>query len=210
VASSPSKKAEARKLRSEGWTQARIAERFGVSPRTVRTWLAPQATDEQVAQALHAVPLEPPIDISGGPDSGYRDADVPPTRPVDGTVFVPPTEGGDVLNYKDLEEYIAGAYRMGAKLSGDMILIDVVNVHANEAARAWAEWIRSEPKVAAWLQRMMIGTPAGKLIYIHVSMGVGYVFAKSAAAELQRRRAADESADATADVAFDGAAASAA
>ncbi len=184
--------ARIRTLEAQGMSRNGIARELKISRDAVRKYGDGDGTQRP---PLRAVTVTPPgtADSDDGP---VREADSAPRRPAEGTVFVPAADDGSTLNYGDVQQYISGIYRMGAKLSGDEILMDVVNVHADEAAAAWADWIQSEPKVAAFLQKMMVGTPAGKLVYVHVSMGVGYAFARAAVADIRRRaESADEPAD---------------
>ena len=81
------------------------------------------------------------------------------------------------------------------------MLAEVIQAHAAPAGQAWAHWIESEPKVAALIQRMMIGTPLGEVIGVHVGIVFSYTLARSAA-----RAVAADVADRTSDteVAQDG------
>lgn len=189
-------------LSEAGRTTSQIANELGVPYRTVYAWIVEDRLptfdsdnyDEPVARAT---PIEPPPFTND--DEPQRAHDMPPQRPADGRSAPPPPPSAvDALDYGQVRQYIAGMYRLAGNVVSphDPILPGVVDAHADAAADAWVAWIRSEPRVEAFLQKMMVGTPAGQLIYVHVSMGVGYFFARAAAADLQQRL--DNDADGTA------------
>lgn len=191
---SPEDVKRALNLADQGKEVSEIARELDIPYATIYDWVKrsrDKAEDSVRPLHVRAVPMTPPTEDTGS----ERQAEMPPTRPAEGRVTpFPTTTEEQPLNYKEIEGYISGIYRMSVKIvaPNDFIAQEVVNTHADEAAAAWAEWIKSEPKVAAFLQKMMVGTPAGKLIYVHVSMGVGYFFARAAAEDLQRRLSDDD------------------
>ena len=76
----------------------------------------------------------------------------------------------------------------------DPLLADVIDEHAAQAGAAWAHWIESEPKVAALLQRLMIGTPLGEVIGVHVAIVFTYTVARAAYRDAARERTEGEAA----------------
>ncbi len=108
-----------------------------------------------------------------------------------------------VIDYATVAGYVEGAYKLTAQMAvrpADPLLADVIDEHAAQAGIAWAHWIESEPKVAALLQRLMIGTPLGEVIGVHVAIIFSYTVARSA-----YRAAAERAASAGEAVAADGA-----
>lgn len=97
------------------------------------------------------------------------------------------------IDYSEVEGLISAAYKGAAAVVAerDPPLSSMIESHADEAARAWAEWIRSNPKAAAFLERMMVGTPFGKVISVHLGIGVGYYFARREYVAELRRQAAE-------------------
>jgi len=124
-----------------------------------------------------------PVDDEAGSTS-YRDHDVPPTPPQDAPQAPPDLAQ---INYGQVAGYIEGAYVLAAKMlvePADRVAAECITVHAGQAGVAWAKWIESEPKVAALLQRMMIGTPIGEVIGVHVAIVFAYVLARRASDQL--------------------------
>lgn len=177
----------ARVMHEEGLSVKQTSERLGVPASTVHSWF----------KRLEVAAPEP---AAGGDDervlssSAVPPAPAPPTREKEHAPRRPP--GGKVqqvdLDYAQVQEMIEGAYLLAGQTvsANDPALAMAINEHAAKAGLAWSHWIRSEPKVAALLQRLMIGTPLGEVIGVHVSIVFAYVLARGAQAELARERAA--------------------
>lgn len=188
-------RAEARRLkREEGLSNRKIGDKLGIGRRTIDGWLTDEpAAGEQPPPAEQVVARAEDV---GGP-SGHPTAGVPPTepprrsartprKPEGGRVQAPPA-GPAQLDFKAIQTYIEGAYKLGGKVAferGDTLLAAVIDEHATPAARAWVRYIESEPKVAELLRKLMVGTPAGEVIAIHVSIVFSYVLARTAAEQL--------------------------
>lgn len=171
-------KQQAKALRAQGKTYREISQALGGIPvGTVSSWFREQQ------QPHEAVVVSPPED-SETEDflTGLRLDDAAPQMPSDGRLA--PLE----LNYGSIADSIESCYKIGGKLvsKSDPLLGQVLDEHAAKAGEAWAAWIRSEPKVAAFLQRFALGTPLGEVIGVHVSMVVAYVFTRSAIREAAR------------------------
>lgn len=136
-----------------------------------------------------AKPEPEPVPVEEGEMPSGREHDVPPARPDGGRVESPPVS----LNYAALREHIEAGYTMvGAFLeNSDPPLGMAVKGNAKKAGEAWAAWIQSEPKVAALLEKMMIATPLGEVIGVHISIGIGYYIGRRAYADAMEQRAAD-------------------
>ena len=135
-------------------------------------------------------------------DGAFREWDSTPTPPSD-ALYVQPVR----IDYSKVQGYIEGAYKLAAEYAikdSDPILADCIYTHAEQAGEAWAKWIESEPRVAALIQRLMIGTPLGEVIGVHVTIVFAYVLARSAAARIAAAAAAETSGQSEASV--DGAA----
>lgn len=180
-------KQQARSLRQQGLTQREISERLGGVPiGTVWSWVKETPQGER----REAVVMTPPgEDDSGATPEPGRAEEMPP-RPPPGARVVSPQPSD--LDYASLEGHIAGLYKLAAKgvESGDPALCMAIDRHADQAGHAWVVWIRSEPRVAELLRRLMIGTPLGEVIGVHVSIVFAYIFARDAV----RRMAAAEAA----------------
>lgn len=102
------------------------------------------------------------------------------------------------IDYASVAGYVEGAYKLTAQMAirpADPVLADVIEEHAAQAGLAWAHWIESEPKVAALLQRLMIGTPLGEVIGVHVAIVFTYTVARSAYRDAARAAAEQAAAD---------------
>lgn len=178
-------------LEQEGISQNELSRRLDGLEGTSRAAIQRMAkAGEEVPQAwldeLYGRPPDQPAGEQQEPveSSSARDSDRPPRRPASGRV-----QRVDSLNYRQLQDYIAGGYKLAGQTirASDPVLASIVDGHADRAGAAWAAWIESEPKVAAMLQRLMIGTPMGEVIGVHISIAFAYVLARGA----QRQIAAD-------------------
>ncbi len=179
-----------------GITTAELVKRVGVkdvgslSRVTPRAWYAklgiaePGTLDDELDKILGREQERPPQ----APPGATRVKEPPPA----------PTDlglGGELgsLDYSEIEGLIATVYKGAAGIveNTDPPLAMMIASHADEAAQAWAEWIRSNPKAAAFLQRMMVGTPMGKVISVHLGIGVGYYFARREYIAAIEQQAAD-------------------
>lgn len=175
-----------------------LADRLGMRPNAVNLHidraLPPRwekiLTGEIAPGPAKAKPKpEPePIPVNEGDIPEGREHDVPPSRPEGGRVETPPV----ALNYAALREHIEAGYTMvGAFVANsDPPLGEAIRGNAKKAGEAWAAWIQSEPKIAALLEKMMIATPLGEVIGVHISIGIGYYIGRRAYADAMEQRAA--------------------
>lgn len=172
-------------LKQEGHSNTKIADLLGVGRRTIDNWLA-QEGGSSPAPGGGGLPDGETPQVDGEPTT--RRAEKRPTPP-SGARVVPTSapEGAAQLDYRAIQGYVEGAYKIAAKVSrerGDKVLADVIDEHASPAARAWARWVESEPRVAELLRKLLVGTPAGEVIAVHVSIVFSYTLARGAAARL--------------------------
>lgn len=187
-----------RELKAEGLSNRAVADKLMIGRRTVDKWVA-----EDSAAAGDQPPPAPAAEREGAaggsgaaagpaPRPG-RKHEQPPRKPPGGKVAQPPA-GPPALDYSAVGGYIEGAYKLGAKVAverGDRILGDVIDEHASAAARAWVRWIQSEPRVEEMLRKLLVGTPVGEVIAIHVSIVFSYTLARTAAEQLAAAEAAE-------------------
>lgn len=132
----------------------------------------------------------------GGEPDGGRAEETAPKPPPGARIVEPEPSPIEGVDFTALAGYIEGAYKLGAAaVAGtDPALSAAVDSHAAQAGQAWAHWVESEPKVAALIQRMMIGTPLGEVIAVHVGIGFAYFLSRSAIERARReeRAAAEE------------------
>lgn len=101
-----------------------------------------------------------------------------------------PVVGPQRIKLTTVEGYIQQMYGGAAFLArsrGDDIAADVIERYSPEFAEAWINYIQSDPRVMQYLEKMMIGTPLGNLIGVHVIAIGSYVFARAAAREITAR-----------------------
>lgn len=185
-----------RELRDRyGVTSEELAELVGVEPdRIVRNpskkvnmaW-----TETLVAAGLdpQAEAETPEPELDGEPPAGIG-ADRPPRAPDDARIHVHVPPRAPSFDSSLLADHIEGIYRVAAHAVGtsDPSLEAAIAEHAAKAGVAWARWVESEPKVQALLARLMVGTPMGEVIGVHVSIVFAYVVARS----VERERIARE------------------
>lgn len=138
---------------------------------------------------------------AGAEEDVKRVWEQPPAPPEDAPRWEPVH-----IDYSQVAGYIEGAYRLAARIAVeqyDPLLAGAIDERAADAGRAWAHWIESEPRVAALLQRLMIGTPLGEVIGVHAAIIFAYVLARSAAREVAAAAAPSAAAGAAADAAPD-------
>lgn len=202
----PEVRERARVLKDEGRSNRAVADQLGIGRRTIDTWF-PSSGSEDVQPPSFGDPAGQGGEEGGAPGAGdghrtgtgeqppsqpRRAHERAPRKPPGGKVGAAPRPAGEVqLDFNAIKSYIEGAYKLGGKVAaerGDVLLGAVIDEHATAAARAWVRWIESEPKVAEMLRKLMVGTPAGEVIAIHVSIVFSYTLARGAA----ERIAADE------------------
>ena len=166
----------------------------GIPVGTISSWERDRLAAQPPPQAVRLVPppdAEEDVATDDGEQLG-RAHELPPQRPPDGRIQ--PVD----LNYREISDYIEAFYSLAGRLAqeSDEAMGIAVQQHAAKAGEAWSHWIQSEPKVAAFLQKLMIGTPMGEVIGVHVSIIVAYFLSRGivrAAAE-ERARAAEDGA----------------
>lgn len=123
-----------------------------------------------------------------------REHEEAPQPPPGAPVFDAPPSPTAGLDLSAFAGYVEGAYKLGAYTIRDTepLLAKAIEDHATQAGEAWAKWVESEPRVKALLERMMVGTPLGEVIAVHVGIGFSYFLARSAQAralaDLQREQ----------------------
>jgi hypothetical protein len=183
-------------LERYGLTEDDMAARLGLSAHGIKSYRTREMPPRWLA-TLGSAPVvvdEAPTDDSSpfvdneGQEPRERTAQHTPHRPAGGTVVGPP------LDYSALAGYIEGAYKLGGHTLGvkDPVLGSAIEANAQAAGAAWAKWVRSEPKVAALLQRMMIGTPMGEVIGVHLSIAFAYFLARGAVRDARAAEAEAE------------------
>lgn len=178
-------------LTEHGLTGTALANMLGLQPESVngRRRRGSDMPEHWLRRLGHQGDGAEATDGDGPPeDDGLRHADAPPMAPADAIVFKPAE-----VDYATLAGHIEGAYKLAATYAvTDPILAASLNEHAEKAGQAWAHYIESEPRVAALVQRLMIGTPLGEVIGVHVSIVFAYVLARTAAREIAAQHRAAE------------------
>lgn len=160
-----------------------LADRLGLKASSVIRRV--RAKDEQAEMPLRWLRQLDGAQDEGPPSNGVlmddgRVTETPPSKPAGASVRKP--EQAAVVDMSTVAGYIEGAYTLAAHtIEGtDPALAAAVAGHAKQAGDAWAKWIESEPKVKALLERMMVGTPLGEVIGVHVGIGFAYFMSRSA------------------------------
>jgi hypothetical protein len=168
------------------WTGARLSQELGYTG--AESVNSRRRNGADIPDAWYPKLAELGLNVGGwtpGADeaSEYRESDAAPVAPADAPrQTITPT-----IDYSAVAGYIEGAYRLASQMAvrqSDPLLAAVIDEHAAAAGVAWAHWVESEPKVAALLQRMMIGTPLGEVIGVHVGIVFSYTLARGAAREI--------------------------
>lgn len=199
-------------LELEGIGEAELAARVGVKPDSVgrrvrgsdpmpRKWARALGLelDEDHETRDGAAPREPDGEQGRGAglgDDNGRAHDAPPTRPADARVR--PEPASQLFDASSFASMVASIYgTAGGMVAGsDPFLGQAIVDHADAAGDAWGKWAAANPRVVAWLERMMIGTPAGEVIGVHVAIAFAYFLARSEHSRLIREHAAAEAAEA--------------
>lgn len=119
-----------------------------------------------------------------------RDSDSAPNKPTDGETVVGPQR----IKLATVEGYIQQIYGGAAYIAtqrGDELAADVITRYSPEFSEAWVDYIKSDPRILEYLEKLMIGTPLGNLIGVHVIATGSYVFARVAARQVAAAYAAD-------------------
>lgn len=119
------------------------------------------------------------------PPSEFRQSEEnnDPRMPDDGVEVVGPSR----IRLDTIEGYITQIYGGAAALCtsrGDHLAAEVINNYSPQFAEAWVDYIRSDPRIMEFLERMMIGTPLGNLIGVHAIAVGSYTFARVAAKQV--------------------------
>ena len=166
---------------------------------------------EDIPEAWYPKLKELGYDVDGGSytppptddaEELFRDQ-APPSPPDDARYATPATTK---IDYASVAGHIEGAYKLAAHFAiaqADPLLANIIEEHAQQAGQAWAHYIQSEPRVAALVERMMIGTPLGEVIGVHVGIVFSYTVARasarSIAAQYDAERAAETAESGTAE-----------
>lgn len=123
-------------------------------------------------------------------DNDGRDNEGSPSKPTNADTVVGPQR----IKLSTVEGYISQIYSGAAYLAkqrGDDIAADTINRYSPEFAQAWVNYIESDPRIMAYLEKLMIGTPLGNLIGVHVIAVGSYTFARVAARQISDAFAAE-------------------
>lgn len=109
-----------------------------------------------------------------------------------------PIVGPQKIKLTTVEGYINQIYGGAAYIArnrGDELAADVIDRYKPDFAEAWIEYIKSDPRLLEYLEKLMIGTPLGNLIGVHVIAIGSYAFARAAAAQIATAYADDREAE---------------
>lgn len=124
----------------------------------------------------------------------FRAAESPdPTKPDEAETVIGPQR----IKLTTVEGYIAQIYGGAAYIAenrGDELAADVIRRYTPEFSEAWIEYIKSDPRLLEYLEKMMIGTPIGNLVGVHAIAIGSYVFARAAARQVATAYANDNGA----------------
>lgn len=119
-------------------------------------------------------------------DNLGRESDNDPVRP-DGANHV---VGPKTIKLSTVEDYIGKIYSGAAYIArdkfNDELASDVIIQYSPEFAEAWIEYIKSDPRIMAYLEKMLVGTPLGNLIGVHVIAIGSYTIARIVARDISR------------------------
>lgn len=181
-----------------GLSKQQLAERLGAELGLAEDTIIRKAYSRTVPRHwLAALDLTAPDELDADTvasmrNGNGRESELPPQPPPGARIETPPRPSApDELDFSAISSYIEGAYKLGAHAvrDSDALLADSIEAHAAPAGQAWAKWVESEPKVAALLRRMMVGTPMGEVIAVHVGIGFSYFLARSAVSRFEREQA---------------------
>jgi hypothetical protein len=185
-------------LEQHGLTQRGLADQLGfknantVGDRARKDLDIPETWYQKLSAAGYHIPemdsdWAPPVDTDIGQQ--FRAGESEP-RPPEGAPQAKPTYVG--IDYGQVSGYIEGVYKLTGEMAiqpYDPLLAECITAHAESAGKAWAKWIESEPKVAALLQRLMVGTPMGEVIGVHFAIVFAYIMGRQAAERIARDHA---------------------
>lgn len=123
-------------------------------------------------------------------ESRGRESDYDPSVPTDATRVVGPQKIKLTTVRGYIELFYSGAAQY-AKQRGDDIAADTITRYTPEFSEAWINYIESDPRIMAYLEKLMVGTPLGNLIGVHAIAIGSYVFARVAAREIAQAIAAE-------------------
>lgn len=182
-------------LQEKGWSPDELAARIGRKVQTVERRMRGEKGDTTMPESwLQALSLAEQAHGDGLETNGTggRASETPPSRP-EGAQVRPdadPVFPGSTLDFASVKEAVTSIYATAGELvaPSDAALGGALIQYAEPAGAAWARWAAANPRLAAWLEKMMVGTPAGEVIGVHVGIAFAYFMARSA--ESQRIRAA--------------------
>lgn len=124
-------------------------------------------------------------------ESVGRSGDADPGKP-DGASTVVGPQKIKLTTVRGYIEQIYGGAAYIAGSRGDDIAADTITRYTPEFSEAWINYIESDPRIMEYLEKLMIGTPLGNLIGVHVIAAGSYVFARAAAREIARAYATEQ------------------
>lgn len=128
---------------------------------------------------------------TGPPEDEFRQNENDAHMPDDGVQVIGPQR----IRLDTIEGYIQQIYGGAAALCrsrGDLLAGEVIDNYSPQFSEAWIDYIRSDPRILELLEKMMIGTPLGNLIGVHVIAVGSYTFARVAATQVARAYAESE------------------
>lgn len=200
-------------LHMAGLTKDQLAELVGLKTTSMITKKMDVEMPKRWARLLDVTSDSPAVDS----DSSDARAHIPPTeddvdweslgrgsendpeRPEGAETVVGPQR----IRLTTIEGYIQQIYGGAeyiARSRGDDIAADVIHRYTPEFAQAWVDYIQSDPRLLEYLERMMIGTPLGNLIGVHVIAIGSYAFARATARSITERFAEEQAANANGSV----------
>lgn len=122
-----------------------------------------------------------------------RESDSDPNKPDNANQVV----GPKTIKLSTVEDYIGKIYSGAAYLArskfNDEIASDVIIQYTPEFSEAWIEYIKSDPRIMAYLEKLMVGTPLGNLIGVHAIAIGSYTIARVVSRDIARAYTESES-----------------
>lgn len=188
-------------LQQSGLTTFQLAEILGHKTTSMVTKKLDVEMPKRWERMLD-LPSESPAVDSGDeferapdfPPEEFRAGENDPRMPDDGVEVIGPQR----IRLDTVEGYIKQIYGGAAYIArnrGDDLAAEVIDQYSPQFAEAWVEYIRSDPRIMELLERLMVGTPLGNLIGVHVIAIGSYTFARATARQIARAYAEAELAE---------------